>query len=111
MIRSLLIFILSGLSLVSLAQPLQGLRVSDNGRYFRTADGKPFFWLGDTGWLLFSKCSRIDAQKYLDARKRLGFTVVQVMVLHDIFDANVYGDSSLIRRDVSKPLITAGSDP
>jgi hypothetical protein len=111
MIRSLLIFILSGLSLVSLAQPLQGLRVSDNGRYFRTVDGKPFFWLGDTGWLLFSKCSRSDAQKYLDARKRQGFNVVQVMVLHEIFDANVYGDSALIRRDVSKPLITEGSDP
>ncbi|MFY7793779.1 MAG: glycoside hydrolase family 140 protein [Chitinophagaceae bacterium] len=111
MIRSLLIFILSGLSFVSLAQPLQGLRVSDNGRYFRTADGKPFFWLGDTGWLLFSKCSRSDAQKYLDARKHQGFNVVQVMVLHEIFDANVYGDSALIRRDVSKPLITEGSDP
>jgi len=29
------------------------LQVSSNQRYFQTADGNPFFWLGDTGWLLF----------------------------------------------------------
>ncbi len=111
MVSRILIFIFIVTSLGVSAQPLQRLSISEDGRYFRTEDGKPFFWLGDTGWLLFSKCSRSDAQKYLDARKRQGFNVVQVMVLHEIFDANVYGDSALIGRDASKPLITPGSDP
>jgi hypothetical protein len=26
------------------------LSVSANQRYLQTADGKPFFWLGDTAW-------------------------------------------------------------
>jgi hypothetical protein len=37
------------------------LEVSANKRFFQTADGKPFFWLGDTGWLLFVKCNREEA--------------------------------------------------
>jgi hypothetical protein len=28
----------------------RGLQFSDNGRFLVTADGKPFFWLGDTAW-------------------------------------------------------------
>jgi hypothetical protein len=30
------------------AEPLQPIRVSDNGHHFVNADGTPFFWLGDT---------------------------------------------------------------
>ena len=28
------------------------LKVSKENRYLMNADGTPFFWLGDTGWLL-----------------------------------------------------------
>ena len=48
---------------------MQQLKVSANKRFFQTADGKPFFWIGDTGWLLFVKCSREDAVHYLETRK------------------------------------------
>src|ERR1700761_5634057 len=34
---------------------LPRLHISGKGRYFMTADGKPFFWLGDTGWLLLTR--------------------------------------------------------
>ncbi|MBL7742183.1 MAG: glycoside hydrolase family 140 protein [Chitinophagaceae bacterium] len=87
------------------------LRVSSNGRFFQTADGKPFFWLGDTGWLLFVKCNREEAIKYLDTRKTQGFNVIQVMVLHDMNNTkNVYGDFALINEDVSNPNVTPGND-
>jgi hypothetical protein len=90
---------------------VQQLRISANKRFFQTADGKPFFWLGDTGWLLFVKCNREDAVHYLETRKRQGFNVVQVMVLHDMNNTkNVYGDSALIDEDVSKPNVTAGNN-
>ena len=73
------------------------LKISANKRFFQTADGKPFFWLGDTGWLLFVKCKREDAIKYLDDRKQKGFNVIQVMVIHDVkLAVNVYGDSAFI---------------
>ena len=34
------------------------LRVSDNKRFLVTADGRPFFWLGDTAWELFHRLTR-----------------------------------------------------
>ena len=87
------------------------LLVSANGHFLETTDGKPFFWLGDTGWLLFTKLIREEAAAYLDDRAKKGFNVVQVMVLHEIADAvNVYGDSALVNGDITNPLETKGSD-
>jgi hypothetical protein len=108
------LFIAAGILLSCIAnaqvKPLPALAISSNKRFFQTKDGKPFFWLGDTGWLLFSKTSREDAVEYLKIRKEQGFNVVQVMVLHEIFEKNVYGDLALQNKDVSKPLTTPGTD-
>lgn len=94
---------------VANAQPKR-LKISANGRFFTDEKGQPFFWLGDTGWLLFVKCNREDAVHYLETRKRQGFNVVQVMVLHDMNNTkNVYGDSALINQDASKPNVTKGN--
>ncbi len=41
------------------------LRVSDNGLYLQHSDGTPFFWLGDTGWLLPQRLHRDEADHYL----------------------------------------------
>lgn len=88
----------------------QSLKVSPNGRFF-TENGKPFFWLGDTAWLLFKKCSREETLKYLETRKNQGFNVVQVMVLHDLKDAkNAYGDEAIVGSDVSKTIVTNGNN-
>ena len=53
------------------------VRISPNGRYFVPADGKPFFWLGDTAWPLFSQYAPEDAESYLENRAANGFTVIQ----------------------------------
>jgi hypothetical protein len=102
-------------TLATQAQQLPFLKISSNKRYFQTADGKPFFWLGDTGWLLFVKCTREEAIQYLQTRKEQGFNVVQVMILHEMRSTkNAYGDSALIRRNVATPAVTPGnsfSDP
>ncbi|WJS93939.1 glycoside hydrolase family 140 protein [Flavobacterium johnsoniae] len=89
---------------------LPEIKVSKNQHYFVTENEKPFFWLGDTGWLAFGKLDRAGIEKYFKDRKDKGFNVVQVMVLHNINAVNVYGDAALINEDVSKPLITAGND-
>jgi len=88
----------------------KSLLISENGRYLTTGNGEPFFWLGDTGWLLFGKLNREEAETYLEDRKQKGFNVIQVMVLHEVPSVNVYGDSSIINMDVSKPAITEGND-
>ncbi|MFC2136968.1 glycoside hydrolase family 140 protein, partial [Bacteroidota bacterium] len=70
-----------------------------------------FFWLGDTGWLLFKKLNREDAEKYMEDRKQKGFNVIQVMVIHNIKDAiNIYGDSAIINRNVAMLNTTDGNN-
>ncbi len=43
-------------------------------------EGKPFFWLGDTGWLLM-RLSPDDVEYYLDDRSAKHFTVIQMMAI------------------------------
>ena len=57
------------------------LRVAEDKRHFVQADGKPFFWLGDTWWMGFTK--RLDwpeGFKTLAAdRVKKGFNLVQIV--------------------------------
>ena len=57
------------------------MRISADHRHFEYADGKPFFWLGDTWWM--GLCDRIhwpDEFKRLTAdRKGKGFNVIQIV--------------------------------
>ena len=55
--------------------------MSDNHRFLVTADGAPFFWLGDTAWELFHRATREDAERYLRNRADRRFTVVQAVAL------------------------------
>lgn len=82
------------------------LRVSDNKRYLIDAEGKPFFWLGDTAWELFHRLDREDAEMYLRNRANKGFTVVQAVVLAELDGLNVpnaYGDKPLLNNDPTTP--------
>jgi hypothetical protein len=86
------------------------LKVSENKHYLVDQNGKPVFWLGDTGWLLFVKTTREEAEKYLEDRRQKGFNVIQVMVVHNVNSGvNVYGDSALVEHDLSRPNITPGN--
>lgn len=46
-------------------------------------DGEPFFWLGDTCWLLFSRMTPEEQAFYLHTRALQGFTVVQATLYHE----------------------------
>ena len=88
------------------------LKISENNRFLADEDNNPFFWLGDTGWLLFKKLDRREAGIYLEDRRQKGFNVIQVMVLHDIdHPVNAYGDSAFLCKNVAAPFETPGSDP
>ncbi|MBE0652371.1 MAG: glycoside hydrolase family 140 protein [Bacteroidales bacterium] len=89
---------------------LPALKISDNNRFLTDEHGNPFFWLGDTGWLLFSKLSREETEIYLADRAGKGFNVIQVMVLHTLTATNFYGDSALIGSNVAYPHTTEGND-
>ena len=55
-------------------------------------DGAPFFWLGDTAWLLFSRLNDDEIEVYLRNRAAKGFTVIQATLSH--FDNYAAWDGS-----------------
>lgn len=59
------------------------LRISENKRYFMEGE-KPFFWLGDTAWLLFQKLDEEEARTYLRNRKEKGYNVIQAVLVHTL---------------------------
>ncbi len=102
--RKIILFLLAGLLFQSIAHAQ--LRVSKNQRYLETADGKPFFWLGDTAWELFHRLSREEADLYLKNRAEKGFTVIQAVVLAEmdgLHDPNFYGEIPLENDDPTRP--------
>lgn len=100
-----LVFFLSGCSRNS-HQKEPFLTVSRNGRYLMHPDGKPFLWLGDTGWELFHRLTREEADDYLSTRAKQGYSVIQAVVLAEMDGLNVpnaYGDRPLVENDPGRP--------
>jgi hypothetical protein len=60
------------------------LKVSPNRRYFADQDGKPFFYLADTCWLLFQRPDHDEVDEYLRDRVARGFTVIQAYVIRGL---------------------------
>jgi hypothetical protein len=70
----------------------------ETGRFATTPrgllrDGEPFFWLGDTGWLLM-RLSPDDVRFYLDDRVAKHFNVIQMMAIrtHHLRSSPTQGD-------------------
>jgi hypothetical protein len=85
------------------------LAISPNGRYFVDQEGKPFFYLGDTTWLLFQKFNHEELDEYLKDRAAKGFTVIQSYVIRGLGARHPDGESSLlgvgpfVDRDPNRP--------
>ena len=78
------------------------LTISPNRRFLQHADGRPFFYLGDTAWELLHRCDREEADLYLRDRAAKGFTVIQTVALTEadgLHTPNPYGDCPLIDDD------------
>ncbi|MDZ4797383.1 MAG: glycoside hydrolase family 140 protein [Bryobacteraceae bacterium] len=95
------------------SKPLSELKVAPNGRYLVTADGKPFFYLGDTAWELFHRLNREEATRYLENRARKGYTVIQAVALAELDglnDPNAYGFRPLVENDPVRPDVKDGAN-
>jgi hypothetical protein len=104
-IRTNLMILLAGmlLAICGLIRA-QTLKVSENGRYLVREDGRPFFYLGDTGWDLFKSLDREETVRYLTNRAAKGFTVIQAVVTFgELSRPNAYGETPLEGRDPTRP--------
>ena len=104
---ALLLTISAGISRAAdMPGALPQLKISDNHRFLVTADGQPFFWLGDTAWELFHRLNREEADRYLKHRAAQGFTIIQAVVLAELDGLNTpnaYGHTPLKANDPTQP--------
>ncbi|MEM9329306.1 MAG: DUF4038 domain-containing protein, partial [Bacteroidota bacterium] len=109
--RSFLLYFLSfGGLWSSVAQPIAA---HPDNRFLTTKAGEPFFWLADTGWELFHRLDRQEAERYILKRKAQGFNILQAVVLHELqaFETpNAYGDFPLMGMTIDSMNLTQGED-
>jgi hypothetical protein len=115
MMREHFIFLLTSLASIHslFAQEPLPLCVHQDQRYLMTSDGKPFFWLADTAWELLHRGDRDDITKYLDARQKQGFNVIQTVLLAEFDGLNVptqRGFKPLRDNNPTTPWTEAGDD-
>ena len=67
------------------------LNVSENQRYLVHENGTPFFWLGNTSWLMPERLNRDDVEFFLTREREEGYNVEQIQVLNAIPTFNIYG--------------------
>lgn len=70
------------------------LQVSENGRFLQHENKTPFFWLGDTGWLMPERLNQDEVEYYLNQCSQKGFNVVQMQVMDKVGTRNIYGQSA-----------------
>lgn len=76
--------------------------VSPDGRYLQYENGEPFFWLGDTAWLLIDRLTVEEARYYLTERAKQGYTVILFSCLGDDYavkNANYCGELAFLDSD------------
>lgn len=62
------------------------ISITKDGKFFQYSDGKPFFWMADTNWLMAQKLNREEIDSYFKNRKAKGFNVVQTVVFQMLND-------------------------
>lgn len=70
------------------------LKVSANNLYIIHENGTPFFWMGNTAWLLPERLNREEAEYFLTKDREAGYNVEQIQVLNAIPTFNVYGQQA-----------------
>ncbi|MDE6445262.1 MAG: glycoside hydrolase family 140 protein [Alistipes sp.] len=71
------------------------LTVSPDGRYLQHENGTPFFWMGNTGWLLPERLTREEADFFLETCREAGYNVVQVQTVNGVPARNAYDKLSM----------------
>ncbi len=64
---------------------------------------EPFFWLGDTAWLMLQKLTLPETYIYLRNRAERGFTVIQTVACMRHPGINAYGHAALTDEALARP--------
>ena len=85
--------------------PKLPIKVAPNGRYLEYENGKPFFWMGDTGWQLLHRLSKKEVDLYLETRYKQGFNVIQLGIIDgsSYKSPNKFGEMPILNNDLDRP--------
>ena len=93
MITMLLLLVATGLSAAE--KPWENGRLTVKGQYLVHENGKPFFWLGNTAWLMPERLNRDEVEFYLTRESEEGYNVEQIQVIDSNYPTfNVYGQQA-----------------
>lgn len=81
---------------------MRELSIDRNGKYFTDGE-KPFFWLGDTAWLMLQKLDREEIGLYLRNRREKGYNVIQTVLVHTLPGKKAEGSLPPGMKDVTDP--------
>ena len=108
------IFMLFLVCVVIETTSLAQIKVSANGRFLETQQGRPFFYLGDTDWEMFHRLTREEIEQFINTRSTQGFNVLQAVALAEfngVREPNRYGDWPLNNEDPTQLIVTPGNNP
>ena len=92
MITVLLMLVTMGMSA---EKPWDSGRLMVKGQYLVHENGKPFFWLGNTAWLMPERLNRDEVEFFLTRESEEGYNVEQIQVLDSNYPTfNVYGQQA-----------------
>ena len=89
LIAMLLALVATGLNAAE--KPWDNGRLTVKGQYLVHENGRPFFWLGNTSWLLPERLNRDEVEYFLTREAEEGYNVEQIQVLNAIPTFNIYG--------------------
>ena len=74
------------------AKPWENGKLTVKGQYLVHENGTPFFWLGNTAWLLPERLNRDEVEFFLTREQEEGYNVEQIQVLDSNYPTfNVFG--------------------
>jgi uncharacterized protein DUF4038/collagenase-like protein with putative collagen-binding domain len=118
-LSALLCVILLAMTTELRADSLNGLHVSENGRFLVHKDGSGFFPIADTAWGIAWNLNRSEVERYLQRRKDQEFNTIALIafpshdggkIIPNVYGDNVFGVSSG-KWDPLKPTTTPGENP
>lgn len=89
------------------------IKADPSKTFLQTKEGKPFFWMADTGWKLFHRLSRQEAVHYLDVRNKQHFNVIFAVAFEEVtgpLRKNYYGDEPFKNLKTLEFNTTRGND-
>ena len=89
---TVLLALLTATATQAAKKPWENGRLTVKGQYLVHENGTPFFWLGNTAWLLPERLNRDEVEFFLTRESEEGYNVEQIQVLDSNYPTfNVFG--------------------